>query len=101
MRSAELAITSLISNKRELLNSFKKFEARNTSAKSKKIRAKSKKNLMKKRCVNPKVLKIDLMSFSLRTRLSHCGINGKHHAISLNNGRKHTIIVRYLNDLGF
>ena len=98
MRSAELAITSLISNKRELLNSFKKFEARNTSAKSKKIRAKS--NLMKKRCVNPNVLKIDLMSFSLRTRLSHCGINGKHHAISLNNGRKHTIIVRYLNDEG-
>ena len=46
-------------------------------------------------------MKIDLMSFSLRTRLSHCGINGKHHAISLNNGRKHTIIVRYLNDLGF
>ena len=30
------------------------------------MRAKSKKNLMKKRCVNPKVLKIDLMSFSLQ-----------------------------------
>ena len=49
-RSAELAITSLISNKREWNNCFIKFpklqksEVRNTSEKSEKIRAKSKKN---------------------------------------------------------
>ena len=48
-RSAELAITSLISNKREWNNCFikflelQKFEVRNTSEKSEKIRAKSKK----------------------------------------------------------
>ena len=55
MRSAELAITSLISNKRELLNSFKKFEARNTSAKSKKIRAKSK--------IRTNLSRLNLMTF--------------------------------------
>ena len=49
-RSAELAITSLISNKREWNDCFIKFlklqksEVRNTSEKSEKIRAKSKKN---------------------------------------------------------
>ena len=48
-RSAELAITSLISNKREWNNCFikflklQKFEVRNTSEKGEKIRAKSKK----------------------------------------------------------
>ena len=48
-RSAELAITSLISNKREWNNCFIKFlnsktlELRNTSEKSEKIQAKSKK----------------------------------------------------------
>ena len=51
--SAELAITSLISNKREWNNCFikflklQKFEVRNTSEK---IRAKWKKNFMKMRC---------------------------------------------------
>ena len=54
--SAELAITSLISNKHEWNNCFikflklQKFEVRNTSKKSQKVRAKSKKNLMKMQC---------------------------------------------------
>ena len=52
----ELAITTLISNKREWNNCFikflklQKFEVRNTSVKNEKIRAKSKKNLMKMQC---------------------------------------------------
>ena len=55
-RSAELAITSLLSNKHEWNNRFikllklEKFEVRNPSEKSEKIRATSKKNLMKMRC---------------------------------------------------
>ena len=50
-RSTELAITSLISNKREWNNCFikflklQKFEVRNTSEKSEKIRAKWEKKL--------------------------------------------------------
>ena len=55
VRSAELAITSLISNKREWNNCFikflkyQKFEVQNMREKSEKIRAKLEKNLMKMR----------------------------------------------------
>ena len=28
-------------------------------------------------------------------------LNGRHHAISLNNGRKHTTMIRNVSDLGF
>ena len=32
---------------------------------------------------------------------NNSGIKGKYHAVSLNNGRKHTNILRNVNDLGF
>ena len=72
MRSAELAITSLISNKRELLNSFKKFEARNKSAKSEKIRAKSTKKLDEDALFKSKGIENRFDELQPK-RLSHCG----------------------------
>ena len=72
MRSAELAITSLISNKRELLKSFKNFEARNTSAKSEKIRANSKKKVDEEALCKSKGIENRFDELQ-STRLSHCG----------------------------